>query len=208
MSQGHSRTNSLLQTLPNMGETKLIKQYMKNFLTGRKVTLRKITKEDYENYIDIEDVMESRLLMNNGIPFPPTDTDHEKFLSQISSEKDDYMFGIELKDEKRFIGTIAVYLVDWKNGSCNVGISIAPDYQEKGYGTDAMRALLDFIFNYMNVNKVKLQVFGYNKRAICSYEKCGFLLEGTLKEEIFRFGKYHDIYVMGLLRRDWESPII
>lgn len=190
-----------------MGETELIKQYMKNFLTGSNVTLRKIKKEDYENYSSIEDEMESRLLMNDGIPFPPTDADHEKFLGEISSEKDNYMFGIELNDEKQFIGTIAVYLVNWNNSTCHVGVSIGPDYQGKGYGTDAMKVLLNFIFNYMNVNKVKLQVFGYNKRAICSYEKCGFLLEGTLKEELFRFGNYHDIYVMGLLRKDWDNPL-
>ncbi len=152
--------------------------------------------------------MESRLLMNDGIPFPPTDADHEKFLGEISSEKEDYMFAIELKDEKVFIGTIAVYLVNWNNSTCHVGISVGPDYQEKGYGTDAMKVLLDFIFGYMNVNKVKLQVFSYNKRAVSSYEKCGFHLEGTLREELFRFGKYHDIFVMGLLRKDWEMNLI
>lgn len=180
---------------------------MKNFLTGNKVILRKMTAEDYESYASIEDIMESRLLMNDGSPFPPTDRDHEQFLSEISSVKDDYMFGIELKDEKRFIGTIAVYLVNWRNGTCHVGISIGPEHQGKGYGTNAMKVLLDFIFNYMNVNKVKLQVFSYNKRAILSYEKCGFLVEGILKEELFRFGKYHDIYVMGLLRTDWENHL-
>ncbi|MCM3743231.1 GNAT family N-acetyltransferase [Sporosarcina luteola] len=191
-----------------MGESKLIKKYIKGFLTGNKVTLRKITKDDYESFSNVEDVMESRLLMNDGIPFPPTDADHEKFLGEISSEKDDYMFAIELKDEVVFIGTIAVYLVNWKNGTCHVGISIGPDFQGKGYGTDAMKVLLDFIFNYMNVNKVKLQVFGYNQRAIGSYEKCGFQLEGTLREELFRFGKYHDILVMGLLRKDWEDALV
>jgi ribosomal-protein-alanine N-acetyltransferase len=182
----------------------LIKEYSENFLSGNEVALRKITKEEYEKFFAIENVMESRLLMNDGIPFPPTDADHEKFLNEISSEKDDYAFAIELKDEKLFIGTIAVYLVNWKSGTCYVGISIGPDHQGKGYGTDSMNVLVDFIFNYMNLNKVKLQVFGYNKRAISSYEKCGFLLEGTLKEEIFRFGKYHDVYIMGLLRTDWE----
>src|SRR5690625_2102459 len=191
-----------------MGESKLINKYIENFLMGNKVTLRKITKEDYKSYSDVEDVMESRLLMNDGIPFPPTDIDHEKFLGEIRSENDDYMFAIELKDEKVFIGTIAVYLVNWNNGTCHVGISIGPDFQGKGYGTDAMRILFDFIFNYINVNKVKLQVFGYNKRAIGSYEKCGFQLEGTLREELFRFGKYHDILVMGLLRHDWEDALI
>ncbi|PEE33874.1 GNAT family N-acetyltransferase, partial [Bacillus pseudomycoides] len=115
----------------------MIKQYSKRFLIGNKVTLRKITKEDYGNYYNIEDVMESRLLMNDGIPFPPTESDHEKFLNEISSDKEDYMFGIELKDEKIFIGTIAVYLVNWKNGTCHVGVSIGPEYQGKGYGTDS-----------------------------------------------------------------------
>ncbi len=191
-----------------MGESKLIKKYVKSFLTGEKVILRKITKEDYESYSNVEDVMESRLLMNDGIPFPPTEADHEKFLGEISSEKDDYMFAIELKDEKVFIGTIAVYLVNWNNGTCHVGISIGPDFQGKSYGTDAMEVLLNFIFNYMNVNKVKLQVFAYNQRAIGSYEKCGFQLEGTFREELFRFGKYHDILVMGLLRKDWEGTSI
>ncbi|GKV64987.1 N-acetyltransferase [Sporosarcina sp. NCCP-2331] len=186
----------------------MIKKHVQSFLTGKKVTLRKITKEDYESYSNVEDIMESRLLMNDGIPFPPTEADHEKFLGEISSEKDDYMFAVELKDEKVFIGTIAVYLVNWNNGTCHVGISIGPDFQGKSYGTDAMKVLLNFIFNYMNVNKVKLQVFGFNQRAIGSYEKCGFQLEGTFREELFRFGKYHDILVMGLLRKEWEETLI
>ena len=143
--------------------------------------------------------------MNDGIPFPPTASDHEKFLNEISSDKDEYTFAIELKENRMFIGSIAVYLVNWKNGTCYVGISIGPDYQGKGYGTDAMEILLDFIFNYLNVNKVKLQVFGFNQQAIRSYEKSGFHHEGTLREEVFRFGKFHDVVVMGVLRSDWEK---
>ncbi|WP_342559779.1 GNAT family protein [Psychrobacillus sp. FSL W7-1457] len=183
----------------------MINQYSKRFLIGDKVALRKLTKEDYQDFFAMEDLMESRLLMNDEIPFPPTERDHEKFLSEINPEKDEYIFGIELKDEKIFIGTISVYSVNWKNGTCHVGVSIGADYQGKGYGTDSMRVLIDFIFNYMNLNKVKLQVFSYNKRAIASYEKCGFFLEGTLREELFRFGSYHDICTMGILRKDWKT---
>lgn len=181
----------------------MIKHYIENFLTGDKIVLRKITKDDYENFYAIEDVVESRLLMNDGIPFPPTKGDHEKFLSEVNPEKDEYIFGIELKDEKIFIGTISVYSVNWKNSTCHVGVSIGTAYQGKGYGTDSMKVLIGFIFNYMNLNKVKLQVFSFNKRAVASYEKCGFSLEGTLKEELFRFGRFYDIYYMGLIRKDW-----
>ena len=51
-------------------------------------------------------------------------------------------------------------------------------------------------------------MFGYNQRAIGSYEKCGIQLEGTFREELFRFGKYYDILVMGLLRKDWEETLV
>ncbi|TLS36727.1 GNAT family N-acetyltransferase [Pseudalkalibacillus caeni] len=176
-------------------------------LTGSKIKLRAITKEDYEPFARIENVMESRLLMNDGIPFPPTMEEHESFLNGISSDKDDYMFAIETLESQEFIGTIAVYKVNWKNGTCYVGISIGPEHQGKGYGTDSMNTLLDFIFQYMNVNKVKLEVFAFNKQAIRSYEKCGFSVEGTLREEIFRYGKFHDVLVMGLLRRDYIENI-
>ncbi|MER2128355.1 GNAT family protein [Solibacillus sp.] len=183
----------------------MMQHYIENFLTGKRIVLRKITKDDYENFYAIEDVVESRLLMNDDIPFPPTISDHEKFLSEVNPEKDEYIFGIELKDKKIFIGTISIYSVNWKNSTCHVGVSIGTEYQGKGFGTDSMKILIDFIFNYMNLNKVKLQVFSFNKRAVASYEKCGFSLEGTLKEELFRFGKFHDIYVMGLLRKDWVN---
>ncbi len=51
-----------------------------------------------------------------------------------------------------------------------------------------------------NIRKVKLEVYSFNDRAIRSYEKCGFKREGVLREEIFRFGKYHDIIVMSVFR--------
>jgi len=182
----------------------VIKEYSVKFLKGSLVKLRKIDKNDIEKYKEIESNMENRLLMNDGIPFPPTDNDHEKFVSEISADKEDYMFAIELTEEKTFIGTIAVYLINWKNGTCHVGISIGSDYQGQGLGTDAMNVMLDYIFNYLNINKVKLSVFSFNNRAILSYEKCGFQLEGTLKEEIFRFGKNYDVILMGILREDWK----
>lgn len=175
------------------------------FLKGNSITLRRLEKNDIEKFKEIESNMENRLLMNDGIPFPPTDADHDKFINGISADKDDYMFAVELIDEKIFIGTIAVYLINWKNSTCHVGISMASDYQGKGFGTEAMSVMLDYIFNYININKIKLSVFSFNKRAILSYEKCGFKHEGVLKEEIFRFGHNHDVFLMAILREDWRK---
>ncbi|GGE67661.1 GNAT family N-acetyltransferase [Priestia taiwanensis] len=175
------------------------------FLTGTKVKLRKITESDYPPYIKMEGDMETRLLADDDLPFPPTEEDHKTFLKGISSKKDEYMFVVETLDTHTFIGTIGLFRTNWKNGTCYVGITLSSDYQGKGYGTDAMNVLVDYIFTYINLNKVKLEVFSSNERAIRSYEKCGFKKEGTLREEIFRYGAFQDITVMGILRGEWEN---
>jgi RimJ/RimL family protein N-acetyltransferase len=87
-----------------------------------------------------------------------------------------------------------------------VGIFIGDkNYWGKGYGTDAMSVLVKFIFEQMNIHKVKLNVFSYNERAIKSYEKCGFKVEGVLRQEIFRDGKYYDEIIMGLLKEEYSA---
>lgn len=55
----------------------------------------------------------------------------------------------------------------------------------------------------MNINKVKVFVYSFNERAVKSYEKCGFVREGVLRQEMFRDGKYNDEYVMGILRDEY-----
>ncbi|AQQ51887.1 GNAT family N-acetyltransferase [Planococcus lenghuensis] len=184
----------------------MISQYSKGFLTGESVLLRSITEADHAAIFAVENVMESRLLMDDSIPFPATDADHAAFLARANdSEKGNHLFAIELVGDKTVIGTTGVYGVDWKKGTGQVGISIGPDFQGKGHGTDAMRVLIDFVFTYMRLNKIKLEVYSFNPQAVASYEKCGFKVEGTLREELFRFGAYHDSHLMGLLRREWET---
>ena len=68
-----------------------------------------------------------------------------------------------------------------------------------------MRVLLRFIFEQMNMNKVKLNVFSFNPRALRMYQTCGFKEEGRLRQELFRDGKYHDIILMGLLREEYQN---
>ena len=102
-----------------------------------------------------------------------------------------------------YLGGCGIKEVDWKNSKVVVGIFIGnKEYWNKGYGTDAMRVLIKFIFNEMNINKIKLNVYEFNERAIRSYEKCGFKKEGVLRKELYRDGKYYDTIVMGLFKEE------
>jgi RimJ/RimL family protein N-acetyltransferase len=79
------------------------------------------------------------------------------------------------------------------------------DLELKGYGTKATRAALHFAFHTLNLHRVELEVFDFNRRAMRAYEKAGFRLEGTRREAIFQDGAYHHEHVMAILRQEFEA---
>jgi RimJ/RimL family protein N-acetyltransferase len=63
--------------------------------------------------------------------------------------------------------------------------------------------VLDFAFNTLRLHRVSVRVLAYNERAIRSYQKCGFTIEGRERETVFVDGKWRDDVIMGLLDREF-----
>lgn len=171
---------------------------------GQQVRLREYRKEDINMrliYINDSEVLRN---LTPEVPYPITLQEEEKWFESITSLRDTYKFAIETISDNKFIGGCSINDVDWKNSVVTVGIFIGnKDYRGKGYGTDAMKVLMDFIFTQMNINKIRLIVYSYNKAALKCYEKCGFKIEGILRKEIYRDGKYFDKISMGILREEY-----
>ena len=107
--------------------------------------------------------------------------------------------------ERRGIGGVGLRDIERVNGTAEASIFItAREDWGKGYGTDAMNALLDFAFGELRLHRVYLHVFDYNPRAIRSYEKSGFVSEVRLRHNRFHRGAYHDEFLMAILRSEWE----
>jgi RimJ/RimL family protein N-acetyltransferase len=175
--------------------------------TGKLVRLRAYKKEDLPLAQVWLNDPEMKTNLAPGIPYPYTLEDEEKwYLGNTSSNNDVYTFAIEDLATGSYIGGCGINWVDWKNSRAMVGIAIGnKDFLGKGYGTDAMEVLVAFIFNQMNIRKIKLMVYAFNERAIQSYKKCGFVVEGVKKLEVFKNGAYHDEIEMALFRDDWEA---
>jgi RimJ/RimL family protein N-acetyltransferase len=65
--------------------------------------------------------------------------------------------------------------------------------------------LLRFGFEEMNLNRVSLHVFEFNERAVACYKKCGFQMEGRLRQNYYGEGRYWDVFVMGILRDEFAA---
>ncbi|MCJ7435442.1 MAG: GNAT family N-acetyltransferase, partial [Anaerolineales bacterium] len=75
----------------------------------------------------------------------------------------------------------------------------------QGLGTEAMTLLLRIGFETLNLNRIFLRVYADNSRAVRSYEKAGFILEGTLRQAVYKKGRYEDLHIMSVLRSEWDK---
>ncbi len=90
------------------------------------------------------------------------------------------------------------------NHNAEFGIVIwNKQYWDQGLGAEATQLLLKYAFEQLNLNRVGLQVFAFNDRAIAMYNKVGFQQVGKLRKSVFRDGSYHDELLMDILREDW-----
>jgi RimJ/RimL family protein N-acetyltransferase len=104
------------------------------------------------------------------------------------------------------IGNCGMHNIDWRLRSAEVGIFIGEKvHWDQGYGTEAMRVLLDHSFNTLNLNRIALQVYEDNPRAVRAYEKAGFIHEGRERQGMYKNGHYVDIIWMSVLRPEWRE---
>ena len=117
---------------------------------------------------------------------------------------DSFRFSIRTLNDDRFLGDIGLWIGSWASGEAWVGIGIGERRDwGRGYGTDAMRVILRYAFTELNLYRVSLDALGSNARAIRSYEKCGFVLEGRTRDAARYDGRYCDEVCMGILRAEW-----
>ena len=173
-------------------------------LRGERVWLRPTEPTDVvENSAYASDAEVGHFL---GAKVPMSRAAAERFATGILAQVGEtgYPFSICLLDTDQRIGTVFFHNVDKVNGSAVVGIFIGDRrYLGQGYGTDALNALVDFGFGELRLERIELEVFDYNSRAIRSYEKCGFATDAILRHSRFHRGAFHDVAIMSILRDDW-----
>ena len=117
----------------------------------------------------------------------------------------EHPFAWVIEHTSRVIGEARLDRVDMQDRRASFAIGILdPQCLGKGIGTEAMRLVLQFAFDRLKLHRVSVRVLAYNHRAIRSYKKCGFVLEGREREAALVNGEWHDDCIMGLLDRDFR----
>lgn len=177
-------------------------------LTGESVYLALASPEDAELWARWLNDLEVSLPLGDEAYSLFTTEDQARDIQDIIAHRD-HVFTIVQRATDRPIGRCLLFGLNKTDRSTKVGIFIGEkDCWGKGYGTEAMRLLLDYAFNLLNLHSVMLGVYSFNDRAIRSYKSLGFKEIGRRRQARIIGPRMFDVVLMDLLADEFESPVV
>jgi len=174
-------------------------------VAGRTLYLRPLERGDSDSFqLWMNDQEVARNLL---VHRPVTQDDQARFTESAIAGGDptEAVFAIVRKKGDLLIGSTGLHAIDWRRRIAAFGIEIGRKEEwGKGYGTEATALVVAYAFRELNLNRVWLHVYEYNTRGIGAYERVGFRMEATLRQDCFCDGRYWDVHHMGILRAEWE----
>jgi RimJ/RimL family protein N-acetyltransferase len=173
-------------------------------LTGSRVVLRRHVPENlgaFRRWYSDPEI--ARLARYQEAPMRSEEI--ERFFAARVVGADALAMAIHERESDRLVGTCAFSQLDGDNGSALYHITIGEkDAWGRGYGTEATWLMLEHAFGALGLHRIALFVFEFNERAIRTYRRCGFVVEGRARESIFREGRWWDELAMSVLESDWR----
>ena len=178
-----------------------------SIMYGKRIRLRAVEREDVQKFHEwVNDPEVTRGLM---LYLPMSMRDEMDWFEGLAKrDPNQRPLAIEVRKGKawKLIGNCGVFDIEMTYRSAELGIMIGDKAEwNKGYGSEAMTLLLRHGFETLNLNRIALRVYEENVRAVRSYEKAGFILEGRLRQAVYKHGTYDDVLLMRVLRSEWES---
>jgi diamine N-acetyltransferase len=175
-------------------------------IRGRRTYLRAIERDDVPRFVRWFNDRGTTQFLNARAPMGEAEEERWFERHLAAQGKEHWIFVICRLEDGEAIGNIGLHVIDEQNGSAGVGIAIGePGQRSQGLGTDALESLLDFGFARLRLERIWLDVYDFNARAIAAYEKAGFVREGAARHGAYRDGRFVDVVSMAILRDEWVA---
>jgi len=179
-----------------------MKYYKK--ISGERLYLSPVNLDDIEKYAEWLNDLEISLYLTGTSEVYTNDKERE-ILENLLKSDTDILFAI-INNDDELIGNLGLHQIDYKNRKATFGIFIGEkDYWNNGYGTEAIKLLLNYGFYFLNLHNINLEVYSYNERAINCYKKIGFKEIGRRRESIILGGKFYDEITMDILSNEIKN---
>lgn len=181
-----------------------MQRWGQTLLSGQKVVLRELQPADLPLLCSWWNDTAEAILQQQVIAPRPTQS-LEQMYEMWSSNDSPTGCGYSITVDGELVGHITLWGMSLPIRIATCAIIIGPDFQNKGYGRDAMTVALRLAFDEMGAHKVEIQAWDYNERALHLYSSLGFVEEGRRRAATFHRGIFHDHVHMGLLESEYRA---
>ncbi len=140
---------------------------------------------------------------------PKNHKDVEEFIGKVSSIPDqpDSWFQLVIieKKTKKLIGDLGIHFLDSDNKQVEIGCTLNKDYHGKGYATEVLKKVIDYLFNDLNKHRIITSIDPSNSASIRLVERLGFRKEAHFIKSLYLNGKWVDDMVFALLEKEWKQ---
>lgn len=103
------------------------------------------------------------------------------------------------------VGSINSHTCDRRHGTFQYGLGVRPDFQGRGYASEAIRLVLRYFFRELRYQKVSASIYDFNEPSLRLHRRLGFQQEGRLRRAVFTEGRFHDTIIFGLTAEEFAE---
>lgn len=134
-----------------------------------------------------------------------TDEDQIKFYKKVKSDKNQILFSV-LDENEEIIGYCGIVHIDWENSRGEISFVLKTGLeskrsQYKKLFSETLRELTDYSFAVLKLHKIYTETFSFRKFHISILEECGFELEGRLRDQVFKKGRFTDSLIHSVINK-------
>lgn len=173
-------------------------------LKTERLKLNKLSNKDLLDYIE----WKSQEQYHQFLPSrAKTTEEHEiEFADLIKNynDKDEPRLVWGIFKNSKLIGSVSIE--DWNTTHkwCEIGWGLNPRFQKQGFAYEAVKTLINYIFNVLNMNRISAVIWNGNDSSKKLALKCGFVQEGIMRKARVKNGETLDVYCYGLLKEEWQ----
>ena len=160
------------------------------------ITLRDYTIKDVERLVTLANNKNVSQYLVNTFPYPYTKSDAVWWIK--TGSKANGIVSKVIKYQNLFVGSVGITPQSgWREHVAEIGYWLGEEYWGNGIATKALTQMTDYAFSVLRYRKLFAEVLSENKASMRVLEKCGYELEGILKQEVCKDGKYFDVFYYG-----------
>jgi ribosomal-protein-alanine N-acetyltransferase len=172
-------------------------------LQTERLILREIVAADAEAVFQFRSDPEEQ--KHNDAPLQSLEESHQLIerLARQYVSKSAIQWGLTLRGDNTVIGLFGYNYWDRANFKAAIGYDLKRAYWGRGIMPEALRGIIDFGFERMNLNRIEAHTNTENAASVRMLAKLGFWQEGTFHDQFYENGEFHDVSLFVLLRRDY-----